>query len=885
MLPWWVRLPIRMLPRTFRDRFGADLAQSITALAAVAYASGGRRRRLAYLAAETVGLWRLAISRRTYRQTLDTPAANGAPMTAGLFDDLRWAVRHAKRRPIFSLAVIVTLSVAIGGAASAFGIADAVLWRPLPFDDAGRLVFVWEESEREGQPAPSRVTGARFAAWRDVDSGLASISLFGAAGFTVDDDGGAASIRGVRVSANYFDTLGIRAALGRTFTADDEVPGSHRVVILSHRVWQQRFGRRPDAVGSLFRLNGQPYVIVGVMPPATFPAWPVNPAIVTLDAEARDVWVPIPRTPALDQNGRAHVFGVLARLGDGVSGTDAAARLDLTSGATAVDPHRARLAPLREQLTAGARASLLVLGAAALAVLLIACANLAALYASLFESRRAELAVRTAIGAGSARLARQLLLETSLLAACGATGGLLIARAALGAIPGAVPAAVPLLTSPSVDWRVSGAAIALALLATAILTGWPVARVFAAAPAPRGVAPRPRMSVYRTLVVAQVAITVALASAAGLLMRSLDSIRMQDPGFSAERVLVADIGLPSSAPGEPGLITLAERSLIDAVAAVPRVRAVATAYDHPLEANWSESPTVVGDATHEERRQQVELRIVSPGYFDALGVEMLNGRPFTEREGMDAPGVAVVNEAYAREIGGTVIGRRIRTGTPRFNFTGAPEEFEVVGIAGNERVRGLEEAARPAFYLSTRQFPQTSFVMLVRTAADPILLAGDVRAAVRASGAGITFDRPTSLEAVLDGQLAPRQMTTVLVGGLASAALVLAALGMYGLLAVLVESQRREIGVRLAIGATPASVSRQVMIGSLRNAGAGVGLGCAAALLAGQLLQSLLAGVSAHDPINLATAAGMLLAIAVGASVLPAVRAARVDPVEALRAD
>jgi predicted permease len=507
------------------------------------------------------------------------------------------------------------------------------------------------------------------------------------------------------------------------------------------------------------------------------------------------------------------------------------------------------------------------------------------LYASLFESRRAELAVRTAIGAGSARLARLLLIETLLLAACGAAGGLLIARAALGATPGVVPAAVPLLTTPSADWRVCGVAIALALLATSLLAGWPVARVIAAAPAPRGVAPRPRMSVYRTLVVAQVAITVALASAAGLLMRSLDAVRMQDPGFSAERVLVAEIGLPSPAPGEPGRITLDERSLLDAVAALPRVRAVATAYDHPLEANWSESPTVVGDAASAERRQQVELRIVSPGYFEALGVELLDGRTFTEREGMDAPGVVVVNDAYAREIGGKVIGRRIRTSTPRFNFDRAPEEFEVVGIAGNERVRGLEEAARPAFYLSTRQFPQTSFVMLVRTDADPLLLAADVRAAVRASGAGITFDRPTSLEAVLDGQLAPRQVTTGLVGGLAAAALLLAALGMYGLLAVLVESQKREIGVRLAIGATPASVSRQVMIGSLRNAAAGVGIGCVAALLAGQLLHSLLVGVSAQDPVNLATAASMLLAIAVCASVLPAVRAARVDPVKALRAD
>src|SRR3954471_14478587 len=217
-------------------------------------------------------------------------------------DDLRWAVRYAVRRPVLAVTIGATLAVAIAAATTAFGLASAVLWRPLPFRDAQRLVFVWEENRRDGQPYASRVTAARYAAWRDAAAaGLTSTSLCGATGFTIDTPGGATSVRGVRVSANYFDTLGIQPLLGRTFAADEEQPGNHRVVILSYPLWRERFGGRRDALGETLRLSGQPYTIVGVMPLEMFPAWPVNPAVVTLDPDARQLWVPIPRTPELDR--------------------------------------------------------------------------------------------------------------------------------------------------------------------------------------------------------------------------------------------------------------------------------------------------------------------------------------------------------------------------------------------------------------------------------------------------------------------------------------------------------------------------------------------------------------------------------------------------------
>ena len=804
----------------------------------------------------------------------------------GLLDDLRWALRYARRHPGFALAITSTLSISIAAATTAFGLASAVLWRPLPFREASTLVFVWEETEHDGRPYPTRVTGARHAAWRHPSNGLASISLFGAAGFTVESRDGALSVRGVRVSANYFETLGIRPIIGRTFAPADEEPGNDRVVILSHPLWQERFGGRRDALGETLRLSGQPFTIVGVMPPETFPAWPVNPAIVTLDPESRQLWVPISRTPELDGSARSHVFGVVARLAPGVDVRDATDRLNRTSDATAPDPHRARIEPLREQFVATARAPLLALAGAALAVLLVACTNLAALYVSAFESRRGELAVRAAIGAGVARLVRQMALEAWLFASAGAMSGLLIARVALRMVPRLLPPSIPFLTRPSVDLPVAAFAIVLAFVASAILTGWPIVRLITAAPSPRGAVAPPRSLVYRALVVTQLAITVALVAAAGLLAQSLQVVLRQDPGFALDRVLVADIGLPASPSPAAATIALAERQILESVASRPNVRAVAAAYDHPLEANWSEGLTILGDATADDQRREVELRIVSPGYFEALDVDVLDGRTLTERDVLDAPGVAVVNESLAREIGGRVLGRRLRSGPPRFLYgTAAAAEFEIVGIVRNERFRGLEQPTQPAYYLSTRQFPQTSFSLLVRTQGDPLAAAADVRSAVRAADAATTFTHPTSLERILAGQLAQRRVTTDVIGGFAAAALSLAALGMYGLVAMLAGGRTREIGVRLAIGATPASVARHVVGESLGNAVAGIAIGCLIALAAGTLIQSLLVDVSAHDPATLGLVAAVLLVVAVVAALVPAIRAARIDPVAALRAE
>jgi predicted permease len=614
----WRRALLRLLPPAIRDRFGSEWMETVGDLSANAMRHGGRVARWLYVGREVIDVVRVSLQHRnTSRRGALGPSRKGEPVAAALFDDVRWALRYTRRRPLFAATVGLTLAVSIAVATTAFGLATAVLWRPLPFADAERLAFVWEEVDRDGGPQPNRVTSSRYAAWRDTASGLASIAIFGGTDFTIDRGGNAGTVHGVRVSANYFDTLGVTPVLGRGFSAADETPGNHRVVVLSHAFWRDHLGSRESAIGEVLRLSGNPYTIIGVMPALTFPAWPVNPAIVTLEPDRRALWVPIARTPGLDQNGRAHVFGAIARLRPGTSAAEARERLN-QSAVAGVDQHRARLVPMREQFVIDARTPLLALAGAALALLLIACANLAALYVSAFEARRAELTMRAALGAGGIRIARQLAVEAIVLAGAGAVAGMALARVALATIPGLLPPTIPFLTTPVLDLRVAGFAVALAALATLLLTGWPIARFLRAAPTSRGATSGPSDVVYRVLVIAEFAVTVALVSAAGLLGQSLRAVQSRDPGFALDRVFVADIGLPGQARDTPESVMRSQDELLAAIAGKPGIETVVAAYDHPLEANWSESPTLVGDGTDPDQPRQFELRIVSPGYFDAL---------------------------------------------------------------------------------------------------------------------------------------------------------------------------------------------------------------------------------------------------------------------------
>jgi predicted permease len=799
--------------------------------------------------------------------------------------DVRWAWRMARRRAAFTLAVVATLGVTIAAAATAFGLATAVLWKPLPFADASRLVFVWEEADADGTPAPSRVTSARFVAWRDHQTSFAAMAAFGAAGFTAWGPDGTVMVRGVRVTANFFDTLGIAPVLGRTFLPADEVPGQHRVVVLAHEFWQQWFGGRAEAIGATLRLGHDAYTVVGVMPPVVFPGWPSNPATVTLDPEARQLWVPIPSTPQWAASDRAHLYGVVGRLRPG--GSIDAATQELRS-LSRDSPHRhdARLTPFRDQFVRDARLPLLILLGTAAAVLAIACANLAALQVSAIESRRSELGVRAALGAGRLRLARQLSTESLLLSVVGGIAGLVLTRIALAALPSLLPPTVPFLVAPALDLRVAAFGAGVALLAGLALGGWPALRS-GSAPSPRGTMLVGRSAVYRALVVVQVSLATALVAAASLLWQSLGAITGRDPGFVLDRVLVADVSFSGPTYDTPAGVVLAERRLTDALAALPGVAGAAVAYDHPLEANWIDAFALAGTIPQDDVKGTAQLRIVGPRYFETMGVQVIEGRGFTERDDLTSAGALVVNEAFVRAWGaGLLIGRRVRSGTPRLTWGDAvPGEFTIVGVVEDERFRGLEAPSEPAVYLSTHQFPQRGFVTLVRTSQDPLAWAGPLREAVRRVDPTAPVGRITPLTDILAEQLVARRATTTVVGGLAGTALALAAVGLYGLLAIMVSTRQREMGVRLALGAVPGSIARQVLGEGVRSAIVGVVVGILLALLTGRIISGLLVGVASTDVTTLGLVSAVLIAVAALAALLPAVRAAHIDPVRVLRAD
>lgn len=860
-----------------------DLITTIEALADEARAAGGPAAERAYLSRELADILRHAWAARGGRAA---PARLTARQLAtGLHDDLRASGRQWRRQPMATIAVVGTLALAVAAVITTFGLVTAVLWRPLPFPAAERLVFVWESAADER--APFRTTSGRFFEWQQDAGAFESMALFGAAGFSLESTDGAVPVRGLRVSTGYFTTLGVRPLLGRGFETGDEVPGAPPVVILSEAMWRGRFGGAADVIGRDVRLGGEPRTVVGVMPALVTPGWPSNPARVAVEAELRQFWIPISRTPEFVTSRRAHVFGVVARLRDGATRAQADAELGAPPRPDDPDRHHGATMPFRDQFVRDVRGPLLVLFAAAVAVLLVACANLAALQVSRFEQRRNDLAIRAALGAGRIRLAGLLLVDAVLLSLAGGSAGVWLSSIGLAWIPTRLPPTVPFLTTPRID--IAGAAVgcAIGLVVAGALGFWPVLRLRSVSSTPRGAVRPGRPWVYRGLVAAQVAVGVTLAVPAALLGESLSSVRARDPGFVVDGVTVVDVSLAGPGPIGMDRAERFDRALTGALAALPGVAGAALAYDHPLAANWTEVIAVRGETPADPGSEtDAQLRIVSPSYFDALGVRVLDGRSFDESEDTSRPGVVLVNEAFAAAHGGRIIGRHLRSSAAAAAWgAAAPVEYQIVGVIENERFRGLELPSAPAIYLSTRQFPQTSAVLLVRAAAGAADLPSRLRGIVRTVEPAATIGEVRTLGGILADQLVSRRVTSSVTGVFAAATVGLALLGLYGLMALTVASRTRDVGVRLALGASRRDVALSVIGESVGAAAVGIATGAALTLAVGGVLEHLLVDVSARDPLTMAMVATVVLIGAVLAAALPARRAATVDPVIALRAE
>ena len=796
-------------------------------------------------------------------------------MLSHLLQDLRYGLRMLRSKPGFTFAAVLTLALGIGANSAIFSVIDAVLLRPLAYEQPQQLV-----SFRSNQSPPDLA---------DVADASRSFAMVGAEALApLAWTGGDTPVQlwVGEATGGFFATLGVDAERGRTLGAADAADGAEFVVVLSHALWQERFGADPDIVGRTMPLAGNVYTIVGVMP-AGF----VSPF------GAAQAWVPLHALypNALAANFRdVHILRAVARLKPGVSLAQASAEMavidaQLASRYPASNRNRhTELLPLKERVVGAARGALLVLYAAVCLVLLIACANFANLLLARACERGREVAVRVALGAGRARLVRQLLVESVLIALSGGALGALFAWVGTQALLALQPQGLPRLGEIGVEPRVFAFTFGVALL-TGVVFGlfpaWIAARTGASVDAARGAsAGRAQQGVRSAFVVAQLAIALILLVGAGLLVRTFWNLRSVDPGFQPEHVLTFRVELP-----EVRYRSIAEQmhfrsAALDALDALPGARAAMVselplsgeALDHNfLVEDWP--PVAPGD------EPSVETRSVLGDYFAIMGIPLHAGRAFGATDlDAGAPLVGIANEALVRKYfqDQDPIGKRVR-----WAREDAPHWITIVGVVGDVHHFGLDRPDLPALYSPyTQAEPWKRWMtFVVRTHADPLALAPAVKQAIWSLDSQLPITKLRSMHVVAAESFAARRFDMLLLALFAALAVTLAAIGVYGVIAYAVAQRTREIGVRVAVGARLRDVVSLVLRGGLRLALLGVGIGLAGAFAATRLMRGMLFGVAPADPATLAVVAAALLAAALLACWLPARRAAQVDPTEALR--
>jgi putative ABC transport system permease protein len=801
-------------------------------------------------------------------------------------NDFRYALRTLLRSPGFTAVAVLTLALGIGATTAIFSAVNAVLLRPLPYPDEDRLTVLWlsnvqEQIERDVTSYPT------FLDWSEAPSYGAVAGHFGTVG-TITADGDAEQYPGAWVTGDFFRALGVRPQAGRPIGIEHTRAGDHMVVVLSHGLWTRRYGADPGVVGRSVVINGFSREVIGVMPRGF--AYP----------DGADLWMPIAPEAEdwqqITQARNALWLSVIGRLRPDAS---------LESASTELAGIMARLAdeelmavgndvfvePLRDTIVGHVRPGLLILLGAVGFVLLIACANVANLLLARGAGRRRELAVRAALGASGARLARQAMTESVVLGVIGGAAGVLLAI--LGA---AVLVAVSPPDLPRADGMgVNGAVIAFATLialATALLFGLAPAlqaraggMAAALRDADRGASSGRLTRTRRVLVGVEVALALVLLVGAGLLVRSFAALQSVDPGFRTERVLSFRISTGTGTYPEAAHVREFQTSLLERLNGMPGVEA-ATAITTLLLARLPNmSPVAIegepppGD---DDPVTSVTSDFVDPAFFATMGIPLARGRGFERTDVVDGVQVAVVNEAFVRRFlpGQEPLGRRFTRGDPE-----SPDAVwqTIVGVVVDARRSGLAEPVRPAAYRPTSQVAPRSIEVLVRTAGPPLGLVPQVRAALRELDANMAMAQLRTIEGAMAEAVAARRFIMLLLGAFAALAVTLAVIGIYGVLAYLVGQRTREMGIRMALGADPRAIIGLVLSQAARHVLPGVAIGAVAALALTRVLRSQLFGVGATDPMTFAAVTLLLVAVALLAAWVPARRAARTDPMEALR--
>jgi putative ABC transport system permease protein len=824
-----------------------------------------------------------------------------------MLTDLRHATRALLRSPGFTVTAALTLAVGIGGTAAMFTVVNRLVLHPLPFAHAERLVLLWGSKPHEGQPEIpfSQPDFEDLRSRATVFEGIGGWAL----GRGTLSGGEPEPVQWAVVNSSLFDVLSVRPALGRFFMATEDAPGAQPVAIISHGLWQRRFGGTSDAIGGVVTLDDRPMQVVGVLPAGfsflTFPG-------------TTDVWLPLGADPA---SGRrfargARSMGVVARLREGTSLASARTQVDtIAAGLATANPRfntgrRIIVVPLSDQVTRGVRDGALVLLGAVACVLLIACANVAGLLLARGAGRQRELTIRAALGASRRRLLRFQLAESLALASLGGLAGLLLAVWIVDLV-----LQFPLKTdSLFVPYAVSRSAIRLdraalaftagVTLLTSLLFGlapaWPAARAAAMDALRAGVRAtisRRQRRARATLVVAEVAVAVALIVVAGLLLKAFARVSAVDPGFRPDGVLSMQITLSRAGYAQSERAAAFYREAIDRLAALPNVRAAAAVEYLPMSGLDSSTGFYIDGRPAPARadEQRTHFRSVSAGYFDVMGIGLAAGRAFTDLDSLTAPRVAIINQAMAHRYwpGENPLGKRIALDleTMKF-FRDRPPTFdipagmrEIVGIVKDIRHASLEASAVPEMYVPFSQKPMNNMTLVVRTTADVALLAPAAREVIRAVDPDQPVSQIETLSNLVHASVAQPRANSVLLACFAGVALLFAVIGVYGLLAYTVAQRAPELGIRLALGGQPNDILRLILRDGARLVLAGIAIGVPVAIGVGSTLGSLLFGVGAADVPTITVAVLLMLGVGVCACYLPARRATRVDPLSALRAE
>ena len=810
-----------------------------------------------------------------------------------LLSDFRFSLRLLRRNPAFSAAAIVVLALGIGANTAIFSVVNAVLLRPLPFDDPSRIMQVWHVPPPKSFPGMNTfaVSPANYLDWHSQSSSFEQMSAYGFRAFTVGGTERPEAIQAGTVAPDFFPLLRVQPVLGRTFTPDEDRPGEGHVVILGYNFWRDHFASDRNIVGRNILLDGETYSVVGVMPETfRYPSW-------------AKLWVPLAWTNEIRAVRGNHNYGVIARLKKNVDIRRAQAELSaISTRLEQLYPEDdkgwgATILPLREQLVGDVRPALLVLLGAVAFVLLIACANVANLVLAKTLARRKEIAIRTALGASRLVVLRQILAETVLLSVAGGALGLLLARFGMTLIVKVLGDRIPPFMQITLDVPVLAFTLLLSVLAGIVAGLIPSVRFTKAdvnealkQGQSRGSSDARGGRTRRLLVVSEVALSLVLLIGAGLMIRSLWELRKVQPGFDWHNVLTMTVPLPRNRfPSPAGEIHFFEDAL-NRVRALPGTDSAGVIDDLPLNGGGSNQPfTIEGRPVPPMSEQpEVDVRVISPGYLRAMHIPILRGRDITEADAAGRPGAVLISDSLVRRFwpNEDPIGRHI---TLTF-FPGVVRE--IVGIVGDIKMDSLDQT-RPsaAIYHPLAQLtapptePWRSFPMsfAVRTNSDPMNSVTAVTGAIHQAAPDLPVVDVMSMNEIITQSVSPQRFNMLLLACFAGLALVLAAVGIYSVLSYTVRRRVREIGIRMALGASHRDVIRLILADGLKPILFGVLLGVAAALALSRVVSSLIYGVRATDPLTFAAVSLLLLLVGVFATILPAYRATRIEPVRILR--